>query len=52
LDGHEEDKDLEVDHSEDHQEEAEDCQEVEDRRQESPCLCHKHLNREGTTEIN
>jgi hypothetical protein len=34
LDGHEEDKDREVDHSEDHQEESEDCPEVEDRQGE------------------
>jgi hypothetical protein len=50
LDGPEEDKDPEADHLEDHPEEVEDHREVEDRQQESPCRCHKHLNQEDTME--
>jgi hypothetical protein len=51
-DGREEDKDLEVDRSEDHQEEVEDHQEVEDRRREYQCQCHRPRNQEDTTETN
>jgi hypothetical protein len=45
-DGHEEDKDLEADLLGDHQEEAEDHREVEDRQREYQCQCHTHLNQE------
>jgi hypothetical protein len=45
-DGHGEDKDLEVDRSEDRQVEA------EDRQEEFLCLCHKRPNQEDITEIN
>jgi hypothetical protein len=43
LAGHEEVKDLEADHSEDHREEAEDHQEVEDRHQ------NPHANATGAS---
>jgi hypothetical protein len=52
LDGHEEDKDLEVDLSEDRQEEVADHQEVGDRQQEYQCQCCKPHNQEDTTETN
>jgi hypothetical protein len=46
------DKDREEDLLEDHQEEAEDHPEVEDRQQVFQCQCHKRPNQEGITETN
>jgi hypothetical protein len=51
-DGHKEAKDLEADHLEDHQEEAEDHPEVGGRQEELLCPCHRHPNQEGITGTN